>query len=71
MMRKFGSDRERRRRRAAALYEFEMALRAEGGISDFVYDDEQDLFRFPEDGRFAFSKEYANVKLLEERGYFG
>jgi hypothetical protein len=70
-MRKFGSDRERRRRRANALYEFEMVLREEGEISDFVYDEEQDLFRFPEDGRFAFSKEYANVKLLEERGYFG
>jgi hypothetical protein len=70
-MRKFGSDRERRRRRAAALYEFEMALRAEGEISDFVYDEEQDLFRFPEDGRFAFSKEWADVMLLEERGYFG
>src|SRR5215210_1597370 len=50
--------------------EFGMALREEG-ISDFVYDEEEDLFRFPEDGRFAFSKEYANVKLLEERGYFG
>jgi hypothetical protein len=48
-----------------------MALREEGEISDFVYDEEQELFRFPEDGRFAFSKEYAKVKLLEERGYFG
>jgi hypothetical protein len=67
----FGSHRERRRRRAAALYRFEMALRAEGEIPDFVYDEEEDLFRFPEDGRFAFSKEHANVKLLEERGYFG
>ena len=37
------------------LYEFEMALREEGEISDFVYDEEEDLFRFPEDGRFAFS----------------
>jgi hypothetical protein len=70
-MRKFGSDRERRRRRAAALYEFEIALRKEGDISDFVYDEEQDLFRFPEDGRFAFSREWADVMLLEERGYFG
>jgi len=35
-----------------------------GEISDFVYDEEQDLYRFPEDSRFAFSKEYANVKLL-------
>ena len=70
-MDRFGSERERRRPRAAAIYRFEMLLRAEGEISDFVYDEEQDLFRFPEDGRFAFSKEYANVKLLEERGYFG
>ena len=71
MMHKFGSEQERRRRRAQALYRFEMTLREEGEISDFVYDEEEDLFRFPEDGRFAFSKEYANVKLLEERGYFG
>ena len=77
LMGRFGSDQERRRRRAQALYRFEMALRKEGEPldarrgSDFVYDEEQDLFRFPEDGRFAFSKEYANVKLLEERGYFG
>jgi len=69
--RRFGSDRERRRRRAKVLYEFEMALREEGAISDFVYDEEQDLFRFPEDGRFAFSREWSDVKLLEERGYFG
>ena len=71
MMHKFGSERERRRRRAAALYRFEMALRAEGEISDFVYDEEQDLFRFSGDGRFAFSREWADVELLEERGYFG
>jgi hypothetical protein len=54
-MRRFGSDRERRRRRANALYEFEMVLREEG-ISDFVYDEEKDLFQSP-DGRFAFSRE--------------
>jgi hypothetical protein len=36
-MRRFGSDQERRRRRAIALYEFEMLLREEG-ISDFVYE---------------------------------
>ena len=71
MMHKFGSDQERRRRRAAALYRFEMALRDEGEISDFVYDEEQDLFRFPEDGRFAFSREWADMELLQERGYFG
>jgi hypothetical protein len=68
-MRKFGSERERRRRRANALYEFEMVLREEG-ISDFVYDEGEDLFRFA-NGRFAFSREWADVDLLEERGYFG
>ena len=70
-MHKFGSEQERRRRRAQALYSFEMALREEGEIPDFVYDEEQDLFRFPQDGRFAFSREWADVELLEERGYFG
>jgi hypothetical protein len=69
-MRRFGTDRERRRRRSLALYEFEMALRVEG-IADFVYDEENDLFRFPEDGRFAFSREWSAVKLLQERGYEG
>jgi hypothetical protein len=71
MRSRFGSDQERRRRRAQALYRFEMALREEGDVSDFVHDEEQDLFRFPEDGRFAFSREWADVELLEERGYFG
>ena len=41
------------------------------GILDFIDDEGQDLFRFPEDGSFAFSREWADVKLLEERGYFG
>ena len=67
---RFGTLRERRRRRAQALYEFETALHEEG-YPDFVYDEGQDLFRFPEDGRFAFSREWADVKVLEERGYFG
>ena len=44
-MHKFSSERERRRRRANALYEFELVLREEG-ISDFVYDEGEDLFRF-------------------------
>ena len=69
MRRRFGSDRERRRRRSLAFYEFEMALREEG-LSDFVYDEENDLLRFP-DGRFAFSREGSDVKLLRERGYDG
>ncbi|MDQ3835225.1 MAG: hypothetical protein M3315_16735 [Actinomycetota bacterium] len=68
-MRRFGSDQERRRRRANALYVFEMILREEG-ISDFTYDEKQDLFRFP-DGRFAFFREWADVDLLQGRGYFG
>ena len=51
----------------SALYEVEMLFREEG-ISDFVYDEETDLFRFP-DGRFAFSRTHADLKLLEERGY--
>ena len=71
MMHTCGSEQERRRRRAQALYRFEMALRTEGEIPDFVYDEEQDLFRFPQDGRFAFSREWADMELLEERGYFG
>ena len=70
-MHRFGSERERRLRRAQALYRFEMALREEGEIRDFVYDEEQDLFRFPQDGRFAFSREWADIDLLQERGYFG
>ena len=69
-MRRVGTDRERRRRRSLALYEFEMALREEG-ILDFVYNEQNHLFRFPQDGRFAFSRECSDVKLLRERGYDG
>ena len=58
---------ELQRRQAQALYEIEMLFREEG-VSDFVYDEEKDLFRFP-DGRFAFSRTHADLKLLEERGY--
>jgi hypothetical protein len=49
MSSRFGSDKERRRRRSKMLYEFEMALREES-LSDFVYDEGQELFCFP-DGR--------------------
>jgi hypothetical protein len=58
---------EQERRYARSLYETEMRLREEG-VSGFVYDEERDLFRFT-DGRFAFSRTYANRKVLEERGY--
>jgi hypothetical protein len=68
-MRRFGSVRERRLRWSEALYEFQRALREEG-CSNFVCDEAQDLFRFP-DGRFDFSREWADGKLLQERGYFG
>jgi hypothetical protein len=40
----------------------------EEGVSDFVYDEEKDLFRF-KDGRFAFSRTHADTRLLQERGY--
>jgi hypothetical protein len=50
-----------------SLYETEMLFREEG-LSDFVYDEEHDLFRF-KDGRFAFSRTQANIALLEERDY--
>jgi hypothetical protein len=58
---------ERDRRRAKSLYETEMLFREEG-VSDFVYDEEKDLFRF-KDGRFAFSRTHADTRLLKERGY--
>ncbi|HEY6750255.1 MAG TPA: hypothetical protein VI027_02900 [Rubrobacteraceae bacterium] len=53
-MSRFGSYQERRCRGAQALYEFETALHEEG-YPDLLYDEGQDLLRFPEDGRFAFS----------------
>ncbi len=58
---------ELQRRRAKALYETEMFFRGES-LSDFVYDEENDLFR-SEDGRFAFSRTQADITLLEERDY--
>ena len=62
---------EMRRRRAAALYEIETKSREEGWPSeDFVYDEENDLYRFP-DGEFAFSREYANERRLREMGFIG
>ena len=52
---------------AEALYNFEMMLR-EIGFSDFVYDEEEDLFRF-RDGRLAFSRVQLDAKLLWERDH--
>ena len=39
------------------------------GFSEFAYDEELDVFRFPKDGRFAFCEEFADWDLLKERGY--
>jgi hypothetical protein len=38
------------------------------GSSEFIYDEELDVFRFP-DGRFVFGKEHADWELLREHGY--
>jgi hypothetical protein len=65
------SDREKRRRKAQMLYELEAGLRVEGVPSEeFIYDGEQDLYRFP-DREFAFFKKYANERRLRELGYIG
>ena len=64
----------------ADLYKNTLALRAEDlcdvemyfmekGCSEFEYDAQLDVFRFAEDGRFAFCRDFANWRLLEERGY--
>jgi hypothetical protein len=59
---------EKRRRVAETLYELETAFREDDWFSSseyFIYDDDHDLYRFP-DGEFAFSREYANEKRLLE-----
>ena len=61
---------EMRCRGAKMLYELETAFRKDGWPSDFVYDAEHDLYRFP-DGEFAFSREYANERRLREEGFAG
>ena len=53
---------------AKDLFWVETYLAKKGG-SDFVYDEELDVFRFPEDGRFAFCREFADWGLLTKRGY--
>jgi hypothetical protein len=62
------SEKEQRRMRAELLYEFEMEARRQGFLADpaYVYDEEKDLFRF-RDGKFAFSREHADWKLLKKR----
>lgn len=41
----------------------------ERGTSEFVYNEQLDIFCFPEDGRFAFCEDFADWKRLRERGY--
>ncbi len=53
---------------ARDLCDVEAYFRSKGG-SEFVYDEELDVFRFPEDGRFAFCEEFADWNLLQERRY--
>jgi len=61
---------EKRRRGVEMHYELETACREDGWPSDFVYDAEHDLYRFP-DGEFAFSREYANEPGMWEEGMIG
>ena len=56
---------EQRHHGAEMLYELETGFREHGWPSDFVYDPEHDLYRFP-DGEFAFSRMYANERRLRE-----
>jgi hypothetical protein len=53
---------------AKDLYDIEKYFREEGH-SEFVYDEELEIFRFPDDGRFAFCREFADWERLRERGY--
>src|SRR5215208_6977807 len=54
------SDAQWRRRAARIRYEIETAFREEGlGDPALLYDEENDLFRFAEDGVFAFSGQHA------------
>lgn len=39
------------------------------GCSEFEYDESLDLFRFAEDGRFAFCREFADWERLRQSGY--
>ena len=50
------------------LYAIEM-YRREIGAPEFLYDEQLDVFRFPEDGRFAFCEEFADWKRLRGREY--
>jgi hypothetical protein len=53
---------------ARELWEVEDYFRKQG-VSEFIYDEPIDVFRFPEDGRFAFCETFADWERLQERGY--
>src|SRR5215213_11984279 len=53
---------------ARDLQEVEDYFRKQG-VSEFIYDEPIDVFRFPEDGRFAFCDAFADWERLQERGY--
>jgi hypothetical protein len=58
---------EQRKRDAALRYDLEMESRKAGcGDPALVYDEEKEVFRFV-DGKFAFSREYADWELLRKR----
>ena len=54
--------------RAEDLYDVETYF-WEKGCSEFEYDAVLDVFRFTEDGRFAFCREFADWRCFEKRGY--
>src|SRR5215204_3618976 len=53
---------------ARDLWDVENYFRKQG-VSEFIYDEPIDVFRFPEDGRFAFCEAFADWDRLQERGY--
>jgi hypothetical protein len=53
---------------ARDLWEVERYFRKQG-VSEFLYDEPIDVFRFPEDGRFAFCDTFADWDRLQKRGY--
>jgi hypothetical protein len=53
---------------ARELWEVEDYFRKQG-VSEFIYDEPIDAFRFPEDGRLAFCDAFADWERLQERGY--
>jgi hypothetical protein len=53
---------------ARDLWDVENYFRKQG-VSEFIYDEPIDVFRFPEDGRLAFCDTFADWERLQERGY--